>query len=451
MPAYTTETADTGGRRQVVVTVLFVVAALVTTYLPGPIQQGVASALRGSVLRPFVTTQEMLLNARARAAETDVLRHRLDSLVSVATAEGTLAEENRRLRALLDLSEKLGPTFAAATLVRAGTTGSESTFLVDVGSADGIHPDAPVISSQGLVGVIRDVQPDHSVGMDWTHPDFRAGAMSADGATYGVVESRRGRFREEDRLVFNGTAFHTRLEDGTVIVTSGLGGVFPRGVPIGLIDGLAEAEGGWRKSYWLRPLVEPGVATHVLVAVGADAEGPMDLTPVFPVDSVMTEEQLAARERARTDSLRAIGDSVVMLRQMVAGYVAKDSARLAGADLARADSLGRVAALRVAPADSARPRPGAAASPPPAGGQGAGAPRPAIRLPVIRPSTDAPGAAQPAPVRPSAPATGGPARIRPADTTRVLRMPVPTDTIRLDRPAGAGAALPDSLREGAGR
>lgn len=301
MPAYIPDRTDIGERRQVAATVLFIVAALVVAYLPPSGQQQVAAFLRSTLLRPFVSVQKELTVARTPPAEIDRLRQQLDSLVALMTAQGALAEENRRLRGMLGLSGKLGPTFEAATVVRAGTTGSESTFLVDVGSGDGIRPNAPVISAQGLVGMIRDVRADHALGMDWTHPAFRAGAMTADGATYGVVESRPGRFREEDRLAFNGTAFHTRLEGGTVVVTSGLGGIFPRGVPIGLVSGLAEAEGGWRKSYWLRALAEPGVATHVLVAIG-DTEGrPMDLSPVWPADSVTTEQELAARERARSD------------------------------------------------------------------------------------------------------------------------------------------------------
>ena len=337
MPAYTTETVDTSGRRQAAVTVLFLVAALVISYLPASTQQHVAASLRGTVLRLFVTTQGAIITFRSRAGDSDWLRERLDSLVAVMAAEGALAEENRRLREMLDLSRKLGPTFAAATLMRAGTTGSESTFLVDVGLTRGIHPNAPVISSQGLLGVIRDVRQDHAIGMDWTHPEFRASAMTADGVTYGVVESRRGLFREEDRLVLDGTAFHTRLEDGTVVLTSGLGGVFPRGVPIGLVDGQAEAEGGWRKSYWLRPLVEPGVATHVLVALGNTAEGPMDLSPVWPADAVMTEERRAAQDEARRDSLDALGDSLLVMKGMIRLGVPSDETRVRDAppDLTR--------------------------------------------------------------------------------------------------------------------
>ena len=327
MPAYTNETVEANGRRQAVATVLFVVGALVMTYLPSSGQQQVASFLRSTVLRPFVATQEAIITARMRATEADLLRHRVDSMVAAMAAQGPLAEENRRLRALLDLGDKLGPTFRSATLVRPGLTGSESTFLVDAGTTAGIGQNAPVISALGLVGVIRDVRADHAIGMDWTHPDFRAGAMTADGTTYGVVESRRGRFREEDRLVLNGTAFHTRLEDGTVVVTSGRGGVFPRGVPIGLVNGLAEAEGGWRKSYWLTPLVEPGMATHVLVALGASEGGRMDLTPVFPADSVRTEQELVLVELALGDSVRVLSDSLAVIRLRFGDEASRGGAR----------------------------------------------------------------------------------------------------------------------------
>ncbi|HCR04731.1 MAG TPA: hypothetical protein DIU18_06050 [Gemmatimonadetes bacterium] len=335
MSAYTTETVDSSGRRQLMATVVFLVAAVVISYLPASTQQHVAASLRGTVLRPFVATQEAIITVGSRASETAGLRRRVDSLVAVMTAEGALVEENRRLREMLELSRKVGPTFAAATVVRAGTTGSESTFLVDVGSTEGINPNAPVISSQGLLGMIRDVRTDQAVGMDWTHPDFRASAMTADGATYGVVESRRGLFREEDRLVLDGTAFHTRLEDGTVVLTSGLGGVFPRGVPIGLVSGQASAEGGWRKSYWLRPLAEPGVATHVLIAVGDSADGSMDLSPVWPGGAVMTEEQLAARDQARRDSLNALGDSLLVMKRMIADLAPRDGLGQSGPSGAR--------------------------------------------------------------------------------------------------------------------
>ncbi|MFQ5538565.1 MAG: rod shape-determining protein MreC [Gemmatimonadota bacterium] len=276
---YGVEPETTLGRRQITLAVVVFLAALVITYLPSTAQQRLAWGLRVSVLRPFIATQERLAAARLRAMEVEVLQGRVDSLTSRLTTLGALEDENRTLRSLLGLSERLGPAFRPATVLRPGTPGSESMFLIFLGEKDGVRPGAPVVARNGLVGVIREVRGEASVGMDWTHPDFRASAMIADGSAYGIVENRRGAFREGDRLVLEGAAYHERIDSGAVVLTSGLGGVFPRGIPIGWVEGVAEAGAQWRKSYWVRPGVEVGSVTHVLVAVGDSTPG--DLTRIW--------------------------------------------------------------------------------------------------------------------------------------------------------------------------
>ncbi|MEX2467138.1 MAG: rod shape-determining protein MreC [Gemmatimonadota bacterium] len=263
-----------GGRRQVVLAGVFVLAGIAIATLGEATQQRIAGMLRGSVLRPFVAMQEGLAQQRTRAGSVDQLRVRVDSLAAIVTTQSVLVEENETLRRLLTLSERLGPDFRSATALRPGTSGSESIFLLDVGTDDGVHVGAPIISPEGLVGKVQDAGASSSVGIDWTHPDFRASAMIPGADVYGIVENRRGAFREEDRLVLTGTAYNEVVLDGSDVVTSGLGGVYPRGIPIGTIDGVADSQGTWRKSYWLRPRVLPGSITHVLVAAagaGGDA------------------------------------------------------------------------------------------------------------------------------------------------------------------------------------
>ncbi|HSM59769.1 MAG TPA: rod shape-determining protein MreC [Longimicrobiales bacterium] len=267
-------------------------------YLPPGAQEGLAWAVRSSVLRPFIAGQRLLAESRLRAQRVDVLQQQLDSLTRALSTVGALADENRTLRSLLELSARVGPTFRAASLLRPGAPGSESLFFVDVGTRDGVREGAPVIDRHGLVGVVREVRGDASVGMDWTHPDFRASAMLADGTGFGVVETRRGAFREDDRLVLNGAAYYESVPEGMPVLTSGLG-VLPRGIPIGRVEGVAEAEGRWRKSYWLRPMVEPGAVTHVLVAVGIR---PGDLSSIWPVDSILTRSEAILRERSGIDA-----------------------------------------------------------------------------------------------------------------------------------------------------
>ena len=268
-------------RRQNLIALVIVGLALAAPFMPAIQQQQVAFLLRSSVLRPFVMIQEGIAAASLHAVSTEEFQARLDSAVSALTNQSTLAEENRRLRNLLDLSTRLGAAYRPASVLRAGTAGSESMFMLDVGSDHGISVHAPVISSGGLIGVVREVRAGMSIGMDWTHPEFRANAMTMDGEIYGFVRVERGLFREGHRLLLDGIPFHNSLEPGMAIVTSGLGGVFPRGITVGTVDQLAAETAGWLRSYWLRPAVFPGSATHVLVAVGTMSERPVDLIEVI--------------------------------------------------------------------------------------------------------------------------------------------------------------------------
>lgn len=316
MPTYAAEPAGSGGRRQGVLTAVFVVLAVVLVNLPPGAQQQVAWGVQVTVLSPFVRIQETLARARVQATESSQLRAVLDSMVAVSTARTHLVEENRRLRGLLSLAERVGPSWTAASAIRAGTLGSESVFQLNVGTDDGVGVNAPVITRHGLVGLVREVRPGSALGMDWTHPDFRASAMSAEGEAYGLVETRRGVFREQDRLEFAGTAFYTGLPPGTPVLTSGRGGVYPRGIPVGRVVEVAEEEAGWHRSYWLEPMVDPAAVTHVLVATGVGTPGE-DLSAAWPADSVLTDPELRRLERTRLDSLGILRDSLADLERRV--------------------------------------------------------------------------------------------------------------------------------------
>ncbi len=271
MASYMDSPEEGRGRRDLSVAVAFLVLSVVLLYMPADSQSRLAGGLRATVLRPFVVMQVGVAEARLRAQDAMRLQGRLDSLAGVVVSQGALAEENAVLRELLGIQERTPGTFVAASVIRPRTVGAESTFIVDAGSDDGVQPGDPVVmgdGSVGLVGVIQQVRPGMSVGMDWSHPDFRASAMSADGRVFGFVEPVRGELRELDRLLLNGVPYYELLDTGVLITTSGLGDVYPRGIPIGRVLELEEEEGEWRKAYWLKPVVETGDVTHVLVVVG---------------------------------------------------------------------------------------------------------------------------------------------------------------------------------------
>ena len=267
MPSYKSDIRGSGRAKSGFIAFGFFVLSVIALYLPDPSQDEVASLLRGSVLRPFILAQEALVRRSIHAEDTEVLQARLDSLEVVIANSSTLSEENTRLRSLLDLPGRSPAQYVAASVIRAGTPGSESMFLLDKGTRSGVTRDSPVIMGRGLLGVVREAQATSATAMDWTHPQFWASAMTEDGSIYGFVEASRGRFREADRLLLDGVPFQEELEPGVTLVTSGLGGVYPRGIPIGVVIEESEAQEGWRRSYWLRPFVSPGEATHVQVLV----------------------------------------------------------------------------------------------------------------------------------------------------------------------------------------
>ncbi len=265
MPSFEPDRDESRGKRRLIVPLGYLAVSTLLLVMPSAGQERVSAVLRGSALSPFIWIQESLHRARVLSGDLQELQSRLDSTVSELHSRTTLEEENGRLRALLDLRDRGSPGFLAASAIRSGTQGSESMFLLDVGRVDGVAVNDPVVIAGGLIGMVREVGSSTALAMDWTHPDFRVSAMTLDGEVFGIVEPRQGAFREEDRLVLNGVAYHTPVQGGVTVVTSGQGSVYPRGILLGTIAGIAETEAGWRRSYWLEPAVRPGSATHVLV------------------------------------------------------------------------------------------------------------------------------------------------------------------------------------------
>ena len=311
------------GRIDFLATLLLVMASAILMKLPERTQHAVGEAVRSSVLQPFLAINGAVTRYKARAMDYDVLRAQYDSLLTLVAARRTLAEENRQLRGLLILPQRRPGRFVPVTVVRPGTTAAGSVFYMDAGAASGIEQFDAVVTETGLLGQVQDVRARSATAFDWSHPDFRASAMSADGTAHGLVEPVRGDYREQDLLLLRGTAYLSGLETGVEILTSGRGGAFPRGVLIGWVMGVAETSAGWSASYYVQPAVHPGSVTHASVEIGplpkpaafaSDSTGVApDSLPAAP-DSLTTPDSLAVpadSPAVRPDSLPAAPDSPV--------------------------------------------------------------------------------------------------------------------------------------------
>lgn len=272
-----------GPRKQLFLATACLVSGLLLYLVPTGLQQNVASGIRLTLLRPFVDIRSAVSVARLRNVKADLLLAQVDSLQAWITNNAPAMEENRRLRVLSGLAPRVDRSYRAVTVYRPGNLGSQSTLVLDLGLEDGVHALSPILTPDGLAGRVIDAHASTSVGMDWSHPDFRASAMSEDGELYGIVRPEPATLGEVERLILTGIPYYPSLVDGTLVVTSGRGGVFPRGVPVGRVGGVAEVDEGWHRSYWVYPSVHPASVTHALVgiAAGSGLESEPDLSSLF--------------------------------------------------------------------------------------------------------------------------------------------------------------------------
>jgi rod shape-determining protein MreC len=241
----------------------------------------VSAQLQNTLLRPLLALQgwaESVRTTRERFARVVAER---DSAAVVATLADALREENAQLRAVLGLRQRLPARHVSAEVLHQSLPTDGFTLLISAGRRQGARVLSPVVAPGGLVGVVRSVGSNTSVVVAWAHPDFRAGAMTADGAVFGIAAPYGGGDRGGPLLELRGVPYREELIPGTRVYTSGLatgeGGIYPRGIPIGTILSVREELAGWARTYLVLPAVHPASISHVIVLLDTRA----DLTESF--------------------------------------------------------------------------------------------------------------------------------------------------------------------------
>src|SRR5690348_2093918 len=256
-----------------------VVLSVVAMSLPQRIRDPLTRALRQTVLAPLLTLQRQIELLAASLARYDAVVAQRDSAALAATFLPELRGENVRLRSLLGLGTRLGSGYVPAEVLKQPEPTSALTFVVSAGKKQGVKRLSAVVSPEGLVGIVSAVDAQTSVVVTWAHPEFRASAMAADGSVYGIVAPHGSEGPRVWLLELEGVAYRQLVPNGTLILTSGLGGVMPRGIPIGTVVGVAGEAEGWERTYLIRPAVHPAAVTHVMVLTGPPVRS--DLRSVF--------------------------------------------------------------------------------------------------------------------------------------------------------------------------
>jgi rod shape-determining protein MreC len=283
-----------GTRTDVVLLIVSGAMALAAIAMPGNLRDPVAAFFRRTLIAPLVVIQGKAELARQALVRHDAETAAQDSVVLRAQLVPGLEAENERLRRMLGLGHALKWGFVPAEALRGRTPGEEFTMTLTAGSREGVRPFSAVIAPEGLVGMVESSDPTTSQAISWAHPDFRVSAMTGDGVAFGIVKAYQGAGGDRYLLELSGVQLSTTLAPGTPIVSSGVGGVYPRGIPVGTITRELSTSEGWARTYLLRPAVKPQDITSVLIVEPRRAAAGIQSVYAATADSAVRADSAAA-------------------------------------------------------------------------------------------------------------------------------------------------------------
>ncbi|MCD0259863.1 rod shape-determining protein MreC [Xanthomonas melonis] len=180
----------------------------------------------GSQVRDNAATHAQLVE------ETRDLRNQLLVANARLTRLQTAALDNAQLRELLNVAERRGLDVQLAPILDIDLDPTRQRLLLDAGSRDGVRLGQAVIDAGGLMGQVIEVTPLHSTVLLLTDPDHAVPVSVARNGVRLIVYGRG------DRLELRDIPLSAGVQVGDEIVTSGLGGRFPAGFPVGKVSEL---------------------------------------------------------------------------------------------------------------------------------------------------------------------------------------------------------------------
>ena len=244
------------------------VLAFVTT----PIQSGLARVNRAAVTVWSTYLDWKNVRAESRRLRDENQRLRVESLQVSETAA-----ENQRLRRLLALQQRLPLATVSAEIIAREWGGWVRSLTVNRGRGDNVVRLTAVISPEGLIGRVMEVRSGASIIQVLTDPASTVGAHVVRTRTAGIVE---GDPRGTMRLKYMARA-GGGIQVGDLVVTSGAGGVFPRGIPVGRVRAIDDRGSALFHYAVLTPVVDFARVDEVLLLTG---DSKQDVAAAFPMD-----------------------------------------------------------------------------------------------------------------------------------------------------------------------
>ena len=188
------------------------------------------------------------------------LKLELDSLKRENGLYKELVATHERLRDLLSFKEAVSRPAVAAQVVGLDPTGWFQSVVINKGTNAGIKLDMPVVNASGVVGRIVSVSPNYAKVLLIIDQNSAVDCLVQRSRDRGMVRGQSAQVCRLDYMVKSGS-----VKEGDGVITSGLGRVFPKGLPVGTILSVKEGDGALFKEIAVTPAVDFSKLEEVLV------------------------------------------------------------------------------------------------------------------------------------------------------------------------------------------
>lgn len=262
-----------------IIILLAVLALFVGVQHNRAVQRGAANPFAEAVMALVAPVQSALrstgdflsdfgygvVHGRRLREENERLQREIEALRASHTLQEELRQENERLRRLLQFaqSKKMRPLVGRVLAIQ--PSAYFHTLIVGCGQAEGVRPRMVAVTDRGLVGLVYTVTRHTAHVLLITDPNASVGAriQRAESRAVGVC-----RGRGEEYLVLTFLSKDADVRPGDVVITSGLGGVYPAGIPIGTVEQVIEQKHAGMREARVKPFVNVMQIEEVLLTRG---------------------------------------------------------------------------------------------------------------------------------------------------------------------------------------
>jgi rod shape-determining protein MreC len=177
---------------------------------------------------------DSVLSRRELLHQVDILRRENQQLRSQAVQGVAIARENDQLRALFNWQRQSPWRLKLANVVMRDPANWWRTVQIDLGTRDGLRENLPVITDAGLVGRVSSVSQTRAQVILVGDPNCRVSAL-VENASRDMGVLLAGGTLDTSLVELTYLASSANLKPGQSVITSGLGGIFPKGIPIGQV------------------------------------------------------------------------------------------------------------------------------------------------------------------------------------------------------------------------